>query len=469
MDTLIIDAGTLVTMAEKAPVARNVRLTVKDGRIDAISAIPDPATRPDARYIDARDTVVFPGLVDAHLHAGLGLPIALGRVAAVGGYDPGGWPSPAQNTAFCCGGDINAVLQDYNAAPVTHDEVRGSAYSALLDGLCCGVTTFIEGGSPHPEACEEAAAELGVRYMSALAIIEHVSDGAGGLKRAHEVADILKRAEAFLKDGPLGPLTTRALAPVAAHGCSPELLRGLADLSRDYDAPVITHIATMQNEAAQTKAQWGLSPFARLGAAGLLNERLIAIHAGYPEEDDWPHLAAAGLTVVHCPQGSTLLPTGYFTAGAIPRYDNAGVRLAMGTDVSRNAPLLHQIADAASFHKDRSLDAGTMDAPIVLKAATRGGGAASRFDVGVLQPGRPADLMIVDTSGAHYALSENRIRAFVETGRLSDIDTVVIGGEVLVKDGAPVHASRKAASKAANTALQGALRRLSRGADTSGD
>src|SRR5690606_12489870 len=189
-----------------------------------------------------------------------------------------------------------------------------------------------------------------------------------------------------------------------------ERIRVLAD---QLDVPVHLHLHETAQEVEQSLAEHGQRPIARLDRLGLINDRLIAVHMTQLTEAEIHLCAERGVSVVHCPESNPMHASGSGPARALTR---AGATLAIGTDgVASNNDLdkFGETRTAAILAKAVAQDAAALDAFEALRAATLGGAKAMGFDhlVGSIEPGKQADLALVDLSALetqplHHVVSQ---------------------------------------------------------------
>src|SRR5690606_30089433 len=167
------------------------------------------------------------------------------------------------------------------------------------------------------------------------------------------------------------------------------------------------------HEVDEAKAKSGLRPFQRLQKLGLVNDRLIAVHMTQVTEGEIAACAAAGVSVVHCPESNLKLASGFCPAEKLRQ---AGVNLALGTDgcaSNNDLDMFGEMRTAALLAKAVANDATALDAATTLRAATLGGARALGFGerIGSIEPGKEADLVCVDLSALeaqplHHVLSQ---------------------------------------------------------------
>jgi 5-methylthioadenosine/S-adenosylhomocysteine deaminase len=232
------------------------------------------------------------------------------------------------------------------------------------------------------------------------------------------------------------PLTTWALAPSAPQRCSPELLEGLAALSRQYALPVFTHVYETRPQAAAAHVQ-STSLLDVLASAGLMNERLNLVHGVWLAARDIAMLSDAGARVVHNPISNFKLKSGVAPILSLYR---AGVPVALGCDnyscaetqnifiAMRMLCLLPAVTDPEPH---------PITAAYALKAATLTGAKSCGLEgqVGAVKSGMAADLMILDLNEPAFVPFNSAARqiVFSEAGRA--VETVFVGGRPVVREG----------------------------------
>jgi 5-methylthioadenosine/S-adenosylhomocysteine deaminase len=208
-------------------------------------------------------------------------------------------------------------------------------------------------------------------------------------------------------------LVATSFAPHAPYTVSDANFERIRMLSDQLDVPVHLHLHETAQEVQQSQDKHGQRPIARLDRLGLFNDRLIAVHMTQLTEAEIHLCVARGVSVVHCPESNLKLASGFCRASDLSR---AGVNLAIGTDgcaSNNDLDMFGETRTAALLAKAVAQDAAALDAATALRAATLGGAKALGFDhlVGSIEPGKQADLAIVDmaeieTQPLHHVLSQ---------------------------------------------------------------
>jgi 5-methylthioadenosine/S-adenosylhomocysteine deaminase len=154
----------------------------------------------------------------------------------------------------------------------------------------------------------------------------------------------------------------------------------------------------------------------------------------WPTEEDIKTLARRSVGVAHCPQSNMKLAAG---AAPVPQMLRAGVAVGLGTDgaaSNNDLDIWEEIDTAAKLHKLTSKDPTVINAREALQMATIGGARAIHLDreIGSLEAGKRADLIIVGMSAAHQTPLYNVYSHLVYATKASDVETVIINGRVVM-------------------------------------
>lgn len=233
-------------------------------------------------------------------------------------------------------------------------------------------------------------------------------------------------------------LVSTTLSPHAPYTVSDESFARIRVLSDQLDIPVHIHVHETAQEVEESKQQHGLRPLARLQALGLVNDHLIAVHMTQLLDSEIETCAAAGASVVHCPESNLKLASGFCPAQKLRQ---AGVNLAIGTDgcaSNNDLDMFSELRTAALLAKGVAADASAFDATYALQAATLNGaralGLAER--IGSIVAGKQADLAAVrldalETQPIYHVISQ----LVYATGR-QQVSDVWIAGVRKLENGA---------------------------------
>jgi cytosine/adenosine deaminase-related metal-dependent hydrolase len=415
MDTLI-RGGTVVTMNPKREILR-ADLHLSNGRIKAIGA---KMKKPEGvvRVIDATGKVIVPGLIQAHIH----LCQTLFRNRA-DGLELLDW--------------LKKRIWPYEAA---HDErsMKASAELGIAELLLGGTTAILDMGTVHhQDVVFEAARDWGLRYTGGKAMMDAGVGLPKGLREKTQASldDSLRLAKAW--HGQEGGRLQYCFAPRFVLSCSRDLLVEVGKQSRALACPIHTHASENQHECEAVRAQVGMDNIDYFHDVGILGERTALAHAIWLTEEEQGLIAQTQSSVVHCPSSNLKLASG---VAKVPELAAKGARWAIGSDgapCNNNLDAFMEMRLAALLPKPR-LGPTAMPAIEVLEMATLGGARALGLqdDVGSLEVGKKADLVLLDLNGLHCSPAGNDLyNQIVHSARSTDVETVLVDGQVLVQKG----------------------------------
>jgi 5-methylthioadenosine/S-adenosylhomocysteine deaminase len=252
-----------------------------------------------------------------------------------------------------------------------------------------------------------------------------------------------------------------AFAPRFAVSCSRELLEEIGALSTAQGILVHTHASESRAEIAIVRERsGGLENIAYLEAVGLASPRLCAAHCVWVDEAEQARLAAHDIKVLHCPGSNLKLGSGI---APVPEMLARGITVSLGADgaaCNNRLDMFEEMRQAAVLQAVRRAP-GALPARTVLAMATRGGARTLGQDdeIGSIEPGKLADLIVVDRDRPHLAPGPDPYSTLVYAARGSDVQTTIVGGEILVKDGSPTRVDpRELVARARDEARQLAAR-----------
>jgi cytosine/adenosine deaminase-related metal-dependent hydrolase len=216
------------------------------------------------------------------------------------------------------------------------------------------------------------------------------------------------------------------------------LLRAVSELAERSGATVHTHAAETPLELDTVKRQTGHDEIAYLEAVGIAGPRAALAHCVWVGNDRIAALARQRTNVVHCPSSNLKLGSG---VAPIPEMLAAGCRVSIGADGAACNNRLDGFAElrlAALIQKPR-LGPDALPAGQALELATLGGARALGLEseIGSLEVGKYADLIALDLDGPHAQPEcADLISRIVYSARASDVRHVLVGGRIVVRDGA---------------------------------
>jgi 5-methylthioadenosine/S-adenosylhomocysteine deaminase len=405
---LIVRNGTVLTMDPRGTRIDGGFVAIRDGALAAVGqgAAAAEWTAPDA--IDARGGIVLPGLVNTHTHAAM--------------------------TAFRGLADdlpLMTWLEEHifpAEARLDTEKVRSGSLLACAEMILSGTTCFCD-MYLFEDAVAQAAASAGVRAVVGEVLYDfpspHYGPPEAGLAFTEALADKWKDH----------PLVSVAVEPHSPYLCAPELLRRSAEVARRLGLPIVIHLSETAQEVETVRNRYGCSPVEHLERLGLLGADLLACHCVALGETDMDLLARYDVKVAHNAESNMKLASG---VAPVPALLERGVCVGIGTDgcaSNNNLDLFGEMDTVAKLHKVQASDPTVLPAETVLRMATIEGaralGMADR--IGSLEPGKRADLIVVDTAKPHLTPMYRPASHLVYAARGGDVDTMIVDGRVLMR------------------------------------
>lgn len=427
-DVLIRNADAIVTMNARRDELSGADIYLRDG---VILAVGKGLAQAEAEVIDAQGCVVTPGLVNTHHH----LYQTLTR-AVPGGQDAllFGWLKTLYPIWARFGPE-----EMFTSAQVGLAELALSGCSLTSDHL------YLYPNGARLDDTIEAAAEVGLRFHPTRGAMS-IGESAGGLPPDSLVEgeraildDMIRVVDAFHDPKP-GAMVRVGLAPCSPFSVSRELMRDTALLARDKGVMLHTHLAENDEDVAYSLATFGCRPGQYAEDLGWTGADVWHAHCVKLDGSEIELFSRSRTGVSHCPCSNCRLGSGIAPVRAMR---DAGVRVGLGVDGSASSDASNLIAEArmALLLQRVARGADAMAAREVLEIATLGGAQVlGRNDVGVIAPGKRADVAIWDVSGIEAAGNWDPVAALVLCGptRVRDLIVeglaVVRGGQMVTLD-----------------------------------
>lgn len=410
-EVLLVTGGTVLTFDAGGTVLKDGAVAVIGDRIAAIGPAAELAAKyPDAGKVEAAGRIVMPGLINSHTH----VPMTLFR----------GLADDLELMEW-----LREVIFPAEAAHVDEDFVRWGTRLACLEMIRGGITTFVD-MYYFEHAIAEEAARCGLRAIVGETLIDFPAPD-------HATwAEAVAYTRDFVDTWSGHPLVTPAIAPHSVYTVSAEHLTESHRLARELDVPLLIHLAEAEDEVEQVLASTGQRPVEYADRLGILDDRVLAAHMIWPSDGEIETLAARGVGVAHCPQSNMKIAAGI---APVPRLLAAGVAVGLGTDgaaSNNDLDLWDEIDTAAKVHKVTSKDPTVVAARQALELATITGARAIGMDreIGSLEVGKRADLIVIDVSGPHQQPVYDPYSVLTYATGAADVETVIVGGRLLLEN-----------------------------------
>ncbi len=419
---MLLYGGHALTLNSEGAVLRTAEVLLDRGRVAALGRALTMA--PGTRLVDIGGHLVLPGLVQGHLHLGQTFfrGLAEGR-SLLAWLRQRIWPLEA-----------------------AHDD-ESAYWCTLLGAAECllGGTTTVQdiGIGPGARGYLKALADSGLRAIAGKCLM----DSGDGLPEqlVEDPQRALAETEALGErfDGAAGGRLRYGLNPRFILSCSDELWAGVQQLAQRRGWPVHTHALEQREETAAVRAlKRGRDEIEYFDETGVLATDLRIAHGVHLDAAHYENLSSRRFSVVHCPSSNLKLGSGIADVVGLR---GAGIPVGVGCDGAACSNGLDAFAElrlAAQLQQVRS-GPGSMTGLDALRLATSEGAAALGLadEVGSLEIGKQADLVVLDTDGPelwasapadlHDVVAWNASRAQVRH--------VFVGGRQLVEDGRLTH------------------------------
>ncbi len=411
-ETWLLAGGTVVTLDAAGTLIEDGAVAIRGSRIEAVGDAAELRARfPRAVVRSSAGRIVLPGLVNLHGHA----PMTLFR----------GLADDLPLTEW-----LEQVIFPAEAEHVDEGFVRWGTRLACLEMLRGGTTTFVD-MYYFEDAIAEEAERCGMRAVVGQTLIDFPAPD------NKTWAEAIAYTERFVERWRGHERITPAVAPHAPYTVSAEHLQQAHELAARYDVPMIMHLAEDLSEVESILELTGLRPIDYVDQLGILDHRVLANHVVWPSASEIELLAARGVGVAHCPQSNMKVAAG---VAPVARMLAAGVAVGLGTDgaaSNNDLDLWEEIDTAAKLQKLVHSDPTVLPAAEALRMATMGGARALGMadQIGSLEAGKLADLIVVDPSGFHQQPLYDPYSALTYSTKAADVDTVIVAGRVLVEGG----------------------------------
>lgn len=355
--------------------------------------------------IDGKGMLALPGLINTHTHVAMTLFRSYADdLALMDWLQNMIWPAEAH-------------LDD--------DIVYWGSMLAFAEMIRGGTTAFCD-MYMFMESCAKAAEKAGIRGNIARGLAGVTPNGEKALEENIRLHQDWNNA----CDGRIRVM----LGPHAPYTCPPEYLKKVRDASEKYGIPIHIHLAETKGEVETCIEKFGITPIALMNQIGLFDRPTLAAHCVHVNEEDIQIMAEKHVCVAHNPGSNLKLASGI---APVPKMRSAGITVGLGTDGASSNNKLDMFAEmrlAALIHKAAALDPFAVKADEAMQMGTAEGAKCLGYDdLGALDEGKLADIILIDRSGYHWKPRFNSISLAVYAGNSMDVDTVIVNGQLLMR------------------------------------
>ena len=365
--------------------------------------------------VDCRGAVLMPGLVNAHTH----VPMTLLR----------GLADDLRLDVWLLGYVMPVERQFVNP-----EFVRLGASIGCAEFIRSGVTCFAD-MYYFESSVAEATAAAGLRALCGQTVMRYPAPD------AHSYEDSLAATRQFIQDWLNHPLIGPAVSPHAPYSCTEEILRATAALAVEFDVPLHTHLAETAFEVDNARKDWGMPVIPYVKKQNIFEAKVLAAHCVHVDAGEINTLKHHGVGIAHNPSSNLKLASG---AAPVAEMLKAGLNVGIGTDgpaSNNDLDMFEEMRLAAFLSKFHTNDPVSLPAQTALLMATRLGAQAMHMGhlTGSLEPGKRADLILVDVNqvhnSPHFRRDPNSVFAqIVYATKSTDVSDVMVNGKWLMRD-----------------------------------
>jgi cytosine/adenosine deaminase-related metal-dependent hydrolase len=412
-------ARYVLTVGPSRTIIRDASIVVAGGRITHVGKADELADVRADRVIDGLGMLVTPAFVCAHMH--------ISYAHAVRGIYPDDVVGPAR---------LADVFRLQSA--MTEEEEYWTSLLAIIELARSGTGVIVDPGTTrHIDACLQAYEDSGLRFVTGTAVTD--LPDAKPLSR-YSTAEAIAVTDRFIRryDGQLGGRLRAAAVPFATDNCSPELLVGIRRLADEVGVIVLVHHASNDAQREASQSSHGSSPTAYLDSLGAFGPNVLVAHLIGLDDSEAEVIARSGAAVAFCPS-ATLKERRNARDSRLPELLARGVRVGIGGDSANNSnylDMVRQMNVLAVQFKDARQDLRLVPAEQALELATITGAAAVGMDgdVGSIEVGKKADLVLFDTRRAEWSAVFNPVNNLIYGADAASVHTVIVDGVPVVEN-----------------------------------
>ncbi|MFQ5914401.1 MAG: amidohydrolase family protein [Nitrospinota bacterium] len=449
IDTLIHGAAYIVTMNREREIVKDGAIAVNKGKIVDVGKSRDLRKKyPDAeKNIRARDRLVMPGLINGHMHSTQQLARGLADCVFLPTW-------------------IHDRLYPWEDA-LSEEEVYLSTMACCIELIRTGTTCFDDPGGYNMHMAAKAVTEAGLRANLKRSVTDiHATGRPLPPKMREKTREGLAAGEAFVKkyNGTANGRVAAWFSCRTERMSSSSLLAETTELCKKHGVGFGTHMQAAPDSVNRHKEiHHGKRAVIRYHEAGALGPHLITYHTNHLSDEELELLDEYKVGVIHCPTASFMGAYGSISQGKHPEMFARGMKHGLGCDTAPESNFvdMFRVMFAVTAHRDVRMDATLFPPEHILEMATLGSARAMNMekDVGSLEKGKKADLIMLDITRPEWIPHHNVISNIVQSSSGDTVDFMMVDGEVLYEDRQIKTVDEKELLKAANRAGLAVARR----------
>jgi len=427
--SILIKNTQILTMASDTPEIIQGDVGIEKERIVFIGQSPD-TFRPD-KVIDGTNTILMPGLVNAHTH----ISMSLMRNYA---DDLPFWPWLTEK--------IWPIEEN-----LTGEDCYWGAMLSIAEMIRSGITMFADMYFFMDDVAR-AVKTAGIRANLTRGIVSGEEEHA----KLIEALDFrnnwhLSNDERIYVD----------LAPHAPYTCNAKIMNEIRMASEEFNTRIHIHLSETTKEVQDSYDEHGKSPIKNMLDQEIFTRPTFAAHCVHLSDEDIKILAENDVSVVNNPGSNLKLGNGF---APVSKLLDAGVNVALGTDGSssnNNLNMFEEINLAAVVNKAVNNDTTVVPAYKALQMATVNGAKALGLlsEIGTIEVGKKADVILIDLEKPHFYPRLDLVASLVYSAQASDVKTVICNGEILMENRELLTFNEREVWKMANECAQNLIRK----------
>lgn len=411
LDTVLLLPRLLVPVRPRLQVLEDMAVVIEGEFIAAVMPRSVAFTKyENATRIELPEHVLVPGFINMHTHSAMSLLR--------------GFADDLNLQVW-----LNEYIWPVEKAFLSPEFVHDGSKLAMAEMLRGG-TTFFNDLYFFPEVTAATAVETGMRACIGLPVINVPTIWAAN---ENEYIDKGQRVSTSWQGE---RLVSTSFAPHAPYSVSDTALGRIADLSESRSMPVHMHVLESSWEISESLRQHGKHTLERLDDAGLLNERLLAVHMTQLNGTDLDVLSQKAVNVIHCPESNLKLGNGICPVARLLEHD---INMALGTDgaaSNNNLDLLAESRSAALLAKGYAADPCVLNAFQALEMLTINAAKAlgKEGQLGSIEAGKLADLSAIRLNTLQTTPIYDVVSHLIYAASSQQVSHVWVGGRMLLED-----------------------------------
>ena len=400
---ILIKNANVISMEEKRPkLEENTDILIEDTRIKKIEKeINENADK----VIQASGKIVMPGLINTHAH----VPMSIFR-ETVDGYITQDW---LEKKIW--------PMED----KMTKEDIYYASLLSFVEMIKTGTTT-INDMYFMTEEIINAAIEAGVRMQTTRTLMDMTGDGDTRIQELKELLNLYQEKQDNITFN------------IGIHGfytTNDAYLKKCVHLAKEYHLPIHIHFCENDQEAEDIKNQYQVQSPVELIKRYFKGMHVILAHAVKLTKQEIEELSKENISIAHCPVSNLKLGCG---TSDITSMEEKGITVSLGTDgqgSGSNLDLFETMKFTALLQKGITKDPTKLPAYEVLKMATINGAKALGLDeVGSLEEGKKADMIILNVEEAVSQPVNNIFSEIVYNIKGTNVETTIINGKILMEN-----------------------------------